>query len=88
MFLHWELGKFRLFLFEFTNKKRPIVRILHSATKYTGEFGVEDHHSKEVVALIRDRKERRDPTPVLIQTGNLTTARKENMAPKDDTETW
>ena len=56
MFLHWEIGQTRIIFFEFTNKKRPIVRILHSAMKYAGEFGVEDYHEGEVVVFVGDLK--------------------------------
>ena len=52
-----------------------------------GEFGVEDHHTWEVVEFVIHPTERREPRPVLIYPGNLTTARKEMMVPKDDMET-
>ena len=30
----------------------------------------------------------RDPTHILIKPGNLTTAQKEMIVPKDNTKTW
>ena len=62
--------------------------ILHSETKYEGGFGVEYHHAGGVVAFVRERKERRDPTPVLINPGKSEMAWKEMMVLKYNTETW
>ena len=56
MLFQWAIGKTSPVIFALVYKNRPIVRILYSATKYMRYFGVEDHHTGESVALIRDRK--------------------------------
>ena len=60
------------------------MRIIYSKTKYAGEFVVEDHHTGEVLVFVRDRREIREPTPILIHPGNPTTALKERMVLKDN----
>ena len=70
------------------NKKITIVHILHSATKYEGEFVVEDHYAGEVEEYFGERTDWREPTIVLIHPGNLTTPHKETMVPNYDTYTW
>ena len=64
------------------------MRIIHSATKCVGEFGVEDQHVREVVAFCGERTEPRETAPVLIHPGNLKITRKETMRTKDATETF
>ena len=88
MLLQWELGQTIPVLFSLADKKRLIVSILHSATKYAGEFRVENHHAGEVVAFVGEHTERRDPMLALINSVNLKNPRKEKMVPKDDTEVW
>ena len=51
-FLQWEIGQTPPFFFVLVDNKITIVRILYLATKYVGEFGVEDCHSGEVVAFV------------------------------------
>ena len=70
------------------DKKVPIVHIINSVINYLEKFGVEDHHSGEVVAFVGEHTERRGPTTILMQSGKLTTPWKEKMIQKDDTETW
>ena len=88
MLLQWELGQTIPVLFSLADKKRLIVSILHSATKYAGEFRVENHHAGEAVAFVGEHTERRDPMLALINSVNLKNPRKEKMVPKDDTEVW
>ena len=76
LFLQWALGKTTPVFFALANKKIPLLLILHSATNYVGEFGVEDHHSGEVVELVGERKDTREPMLVLIQPENLKTLSK------------
>ena len=52
MCIQWGLGHTSPVLFALADKKRPIVCILHSATKYVGEFGVEAHHDGEIVSFV------------------------------------
>ena len=66
----------------------PIVKMLHSATKYAGDFGVDDHHAGEMIEFNGWGTDRRDPTPVLKHPGNLTTPWRETMVTKDNAETW
>ena len=69
LFIQWFLGLTSPVLFSFSKTKWPVVRILHSETKYEGGVEVEYHHAGEVVAFVREHKERRDLTPVLINPG-------------------
>ena len=88
LFIQWAIGKNRPFLFALSDKRRPIVRIFHSAKKYAGKFGAEDHHAGEVVVFVRECTERKEPTLVLIQPGKLTTPQKETMASNENMDTW
>ena len=66
LFLQRVLGQTCPVFSEFDGNKRSIIHILHSGTKYVGEFGVEDHHTWEVVEFVIHPTERREPRPVLI----------------------
>ena len=55
--------------------------------KYVGEFGVDYHHSREVLNCVRERIDDRETTPVLIHPVNVTIPWKETIVPKDNTET-
>ena len=85
MFLQWSLVYTNPVFSAITENKRLVVRTLNSVLKYMGEFGVEDLHANEVVSFVGEHTERREPTHVLIQPGNLTTPQKYMMVPKDDT---
>ena len=43
------------------------MHIIHSETKYAGDFVVEDHNTGEVLSFVGEYTERRELTPVLIQ---------------------
>ena len=66
MLLWWELGQTSLVFFVLADKKRPIARIIPSCNEECGGVGIEDDHAGEVVAFIGDRKEKREPTLVLV----------------------
>ena len=51
--LQWMLGQTIPDFFALGDKKRQIVRILHSAMKYAREFGFNNHHAESVVMLVR-----------------------------------
>ena len=67
--------------------KISLIHILHSSSKYVVEFGVEDHHAREVAAFVGKQVDQKETTPVLIHSEKLT-APKEKMFIKDDTEMW
>ena len=88
LLLQWVLGQTSPVFFALADKKRPILRILHSKTKYEGEFGVRYQHAGEMAAFFGSCIEMREPTPVRVHPGKMTTTQKETVVPKDDTETW
>ena len=51
-FLQCVLGQTSQVFFALAENKGPIVRIINSNTNYVGEFGVEDHHERELVAFL------------------------------------
>ena len=56
------MGQVLQILFALADKKRPLVRLLHSMAKYVGGVGVQDHYASDVTVFIGERKEARDPT--------------------------
>ena len=51
------------------------------------KFGVEYHHGGEVVVFVEGIIEWRDPNPLLIHPGSLTSPQKETIVPKVNKET-
>ena len=87
-FLQWELGYNSPVLFDLSEKKMPIVRIIHSATKYAGGVYIGGPPCRGGIRIFSKHTERRELTPVMIHPGNPTTTHMETMSPKDDKETW
>ena len=88
MLLQWVLVHTNSVFFALTDKKRQMVRILHSATKYTGKYGAEDHHVVDVLELIRECTEIRELMLVLIHPVKLKMEQKKMMVPNNDMEMW
>ena len=86
--MQWIIGHTHPILSEMAYKTIHLVCILHSDSKYVGEFVVEDLHTREVLSFVGEQTEWKDTKPVLIHTGNLTMPWKEMIVSKDDAETW